>query len=180
VEEVVSRFAVICIVLLTTGCQYDPYASEFTRARPAAESIPGQYVLTAESREFIRSRGKYSNASATISLNADGTFSMASVPDLWMCSGVDSPRGFADECPDVGSTSMNGEGRWEITKRQDWYSLRVVFSRMSWSNGKRFDREFGTEVNLIGEKAPYTLFLTIGDPDAGDALQFAQAQRNGG
>ncbi len=37
-----------------------------------------------------------------------------------------------------------------------------------------FTANFSQEINLYGERPPYRLHVTIGDPDSGNAVQFAR------
>ena len=54
-----------------------------------------------------------------------------------------------------------------MTKHQDWWAIDLNFTRANHSSDMR----------LVGQKPPYLLNLTVGDPDAGTAMQFEEAVR---
>ncbi len=89
----------------------------------------------------------------------------------------------------------NGEGKWDIEKKQDWWVVGLEFNNAlgitsikDWEVVvKNLDGtvtvesgragKFWTSIDLIGEQAPYILHLTVGDPDSGRALQYERIER---
>lgn len=143
---------VICLGL--AGCQFDPYSLSYTQVEPHLPDLVGQYHTNAATKKLILEEGKYPSAEATISLHGDGTFTMTNIPDWWW----------------KGKTfgSLNSEkGTWKIIRHQKWWA---IFIRIDSSSD--FPRGFNTDWSLVGNKPPYKIHLTIGDPDSGDAMQF--------
>jgi hypothetical protein len=104
-------------------------------------------------------------------LSRDGTIVFTNVPDWWNTAFGES-----------GGQFDSASGTWKLALKQNqWWALRVTFPPESplASNGKRAVT-FTTTVSLIGEKPPYTLHLTIGDPDEGNAMQFVRKPSTGG
>jgi len=70
--------------------------------------------------------------------------------------------------------SVTGHGTWRLGKNGSFIVVRVQIADKESSERCRqtFTADYGVELNLYGEKPPYRLHKTIGDPDSGDALQF--------
>lgn len=49
-----SRRIALLLLVLSTACQYDPFAHEFTNVKPTDEDLIGQYELDDESIEMLR------------------------------------------------------------------------------------------------------------------------------
>jgi hypothetical protein len=65
---------------------------------------------------------------------------------------------------------LNGSGSWRISKNDSFTKIIAVITNNDPSSP--CDGEFGYELMLYGQKPPYKLHITIGDPDSGDAIQF--------
>jgi hypothetical protein len=141
------RACAIALVFLSTGCQYNPYASDFTKKYPNERDLIGTYHL--ESDPTVR-----------IVLNADKTLTYEKLPDSVFYFNSESSQG----------KSFTGRGTWTIAKHQEWWELyaRVDSFPRDSEGGPVFD----LGVHLIGEQPPYKLHITLGDPDLGKALQF--------
>ena len=148
----------VAALLFVAACQYDPYTSEFTTHRPNESDLPGNYVATADTRDLIRRAGTYAACDPQITLQADHTFAIKDVPDWFVTYG------------DAGTKLVSGSGTWELMQPGKWWTLMVEFHE---STGQSvWKGRFGMEFNLVGEKPPYLVHMTIGDPDMGNAMQF--------
>jgi hypothetical protein len=70
--------------------------------------------------------------------------------------------------------SFTGRGTWRFGKNDSYI---VVWANISDEEPNercksQFTESFAQEVALYGDKPPYKLHVTIGDPDSGDAIQF--------
>jgi hypothetical protein len=165
--------------LLTTGCQYDPYTWTFTRREPKAADLVGRYVPTDETVAMLTNRMHYTHATTWIDLKQDGRFDAHAIPDCWMNS-FGAPSNQFD----------HGQGNWHAEKHQDWWAVELEFDNALGITGVRDWTILITEADgsvtsksgkasgfvtyamLVGQRAPYTLHLTVGDPDSGIALQY--------
>jgi len=145
------------IALLVSGCQFDPYTERYTSVRPESADLAGAYRLTRESEVLIRERRGSPVPSSRITIRPNGAITFRDVPDL-----------MTDFFADSSGALLSGAGTWRIERRQSqWWALYVDLP----------EQRLWTEVLLIGDKSPYILHFTIGDPDAGDALQFERIAR---
>src|SRR5262245_42205044 len=93
----------LTLLLLVTGCQYDPHAHLYTTDKPEITNVVGSYVLTTQtvtSGGLAALRGK----TCSIELRADGTFIATNVPP-WQ-DGF-PPTNFFD-------TLISGSGTWRV------------------------------------------------------------------
>lgn len=137
------------------GCQYNPFAHEYTHVEPDASEIVGTYKLDQESRDMLRERFKVDPPAATFTLNADGTFEIRNIPSCWRIDNTCTTK------------TEDASGRWQIGEDQEWWSVRLTCTRIS---GR--DNEYGIPAMIRGDQAPRILHFTVGDPDAGEALAF--------
>ena len=80
------------------------------------------------------------------------------------------PEATSDELP----CSVTGRCTWRLGKSDRYMTLWAQIADQE-SNGRcrdTFTPNFGDQLNLYGDRPPYRLHLTIGDPDSGDAVQF--------
>jgi hypothetical protein len=98
------------------------------------------------------------NPSAHIILSADHTAQFFCVPEEL----------------DGSSCSVTGRGTWRLGKNDSYIVVLAQISDEEPNSRCRdtFTANFGNELNLYGEKPPYKLHVTIGDPDSGNAVQF--------
>jgi hypothetical protein len=134
----------------------------YTATRPNSKDLVGVYVPDANTLALIAKEGNYRTASPTITLMGDGTIVIKNIPDWWLTSfGV--PGGGFD----------SGRGTWTIQESQDWWLLLVSFSdTRQFASSSNMPGTLGTQMKLIGEKPPYKIYLTVGDPDEGRGMHF--------
>ncbi len=54
-----APYALLLLALATTACQFNPYASQFTRTRPAEAALAGKYTVTRETIEWVQRERNY-------------------------------------------------------------------------------------------------------------------------
>jgi len=153
------RVLAFALLLAFAGCQFDPFTSVYTRSQPKPEDLVGVYVPDAATAHFVA--GLYPAADTSIVLSPDGTIVLQNVPDCWKTLFGTSDGGFD-----------SGKGRWKLQRHQEWWVLGVEVSTEGFSSREHAPIQLTTEMFLVGEKPPYKIHLTIGDPDAGRALHF--------
>jgi hypothetical protein len=149
---------ILMLLLVLTGCQYDPHAHLYTTEKPETKNVVGLYVLTSQSVApggLTVLRGK----TCSIELRADGTFNATNVPP-WQDSFPSS--NFFDSL-------ISGSGTWRIDSvgsvDDGRKPLKTHWGIYLDSPGVKFDA-----AGLTRPKPPYGLIYTVGDPDSGEAL----------
>ena len=150
--------AVAMICSSSVGCQFDPWASRYTKVQPGNRLLDGVYRAMPDSLAYLNEH-HYPNNIPLIELKPDGTFCAEAMPDCWI-----------SETGESKGRLYSGTGRWRIVKHQEWWAVSLSFA----APFGPYPEGFGTDVMLIGDKAPYTLILTIGDPDSGEVLQLSR------
>jgi hypothetical protein len=139
--------------VLLAGCQYDPHAHLLTTTEPRPEDIVGTYVLD---RFYLPDDVLIKDRNIKVDLRSDGTFTATNIP----------PWELKDPDNKFFSELLSGEGKWEkdVLGRLDPGSKEIwgIYLR---SNHNKFH-----PAQLTGEKPPYGLIFTLGDPDSGNAI----------
>jgi hypothetical protein len=151
------KIRIVAAVLLLAGCQYDPFAHEFTNAQPRESAIVGRYVPDEETTERLKTAlGVTVSHATSIAINPNHTFIATELPRCWI--------GQDFECAEGTETWT---GTWSLRQHQEWWSVQLhITSR----NGQ--PTSYGMPAMLRHEQPPYLVHLTIGDPDLGNALAF--------
>jgi hypothetical protein len=63
---------------------------------------------------------------------------------------------------------------WQLGKNDDYEVLNFQIQRENY-RPDACGSKYGGQLNLYGNKPPYKLHITIGDPDSGDAIQFERS-----
>lgn len=141
------------------GCQYDPHANLYTTTEPKREDVVGTYVLDAF---HLPPEVGSTRPAVTVELHADGTFAATNVPP-WQL-GTPGTKFF--------TSLVSGTGKWEMdtlgTLGPDQKSIWGVYLRTP-------DNRFHP-ANFTGDKPPYGLIFTLGDPDSGHAVILRRKQ----
>jgi hypothetical protein len=156
-----TKVGSILLLPLLTGCGVNLDTERYPTAAPAAARLVGVYRPTADTTSFIKHEGGYAEREISISLRADGTFSVENIPDWWRTD-FGKPAGGFD----------SGSGTWKTANRQDWWALELAFDDTTGFASKDAEGGLLTEANLIAEQAQYDISLTIGDPDSGGEMRF--------
>jgi len=148
----------LALTLLVSGCQYDPHAHLYTMARPQTADVVGRYALvsqTVTTDGISALDGKLS----VVELRTDGTFSASNVPPYPLFGS-----------PDAGvlKSLVSAAGSWRVGKVgsvDDGGSLKTHWGIYPESGTVRLQ-----SAGLTGQKAPFGLVFTVGDPDSGHAM----------
>jgi hypothetical protein len=150
---------IIFNLLLLGGCQYNPWANGFFTGRAADNDLVGTYLIDADQQKRTFRIGPSNsifpiNQSARIVLSGDHRAEFIGVPETmgWQ------------------PCSVNGFGSWRISKNDTFTTITAGVTNNDPSSP--CNGEVGYELMLYGQKPPYKLHITIGDPDSGDAIQF--------
>jgi hypothetical protein len=150
----------VAIGFLLAGCPKPIPAwreLQFTRSQPAEQDIIGTWRPTAETLSEIRARGQYATAEPELILRDDQTFMMRDMPDWWR-DGFGRSHGKLE----------SGEGRWDLASAEGVSQIWVVRLRFSPPSSE-------TSIHLYRQRAPYLIFIRVGDPDTGDAMFFERS-----
>lgn len=149
-------YSALMVTVLATGCMNNGIEwSElsFTRKKPAANDLIGVWQPTTKTKKDIIDNGHYPNTENTIILRADGTFSITNMPD-WSEDGFGESKG--------KSLSYTGTWQLDVEKMGPWSAWSIWF--------KTENMVFS--YHLSQQKAPYFIYITLGDPDSGHHMLF--------
>ena len=163
--------------LALSGCwSFDNYTS----AQPKLADIAGTYQLTCESAVILVKSGYVLTNNPTMSLLADGSFKMLSMPGCWLREPLSG--GSYDGGP-VHRSFDSGAGNWKLCdfglRGGHSWGIQLDFSDTSAIKStsspqvKKSLQAFGGPM-LKNENSPYYLHFVIGDPDGGESLEFNQ------
>jgi hypothetical protein len=165
VSHYIMRISLLfALMLLGQGCQYDPQAHLYTTAKPQIPDVVGRYILMSQTitRDGLAA---FQGRACVVDLRTDGTFTATNVPPWEM--GAPATNFF--------STLLTGSGTWRIDSvgGVDDGSRPI---KTCW--GIYLDSQTGKmmPVGLTGQKPPYGLIFTMGDPDSGDAMILERAK----
>ena len=151
-------------LVLLLGCQYDPYAHTFTTEKPQTNDVVGRYVLNGQT---IVSGGlsAMQGRNCFVELAADGTFVATNVPP------------FVFGAPPITSLSslVSGAGTWRLESvggvDSGTGNIKTHWGVRLESQPIQFDAP-----GFTGDKPPYGLIFTIGDPDSGTVMILERAK----
>jgi hypothetical protein len=153
-----SRFAPLFLLplLLFTGCPaVDTREFDFTRSKPKPSEVVGTWTPDQKSIDDIRNRGRYTNIHPTVTLRADGTFSIRDMPDWW-----------SDGSGDSHGTGEALDGKWSFEQQKEVWNVWVI----------SLQTPMFRSVHLYRQKAPFALFIGVGDPNDANAMIFERAK----
>lgn len=157
------RAVFLSLVAACSGCQFDPHADLYTTVRPQPADVVGTYRLT---RQTVTPDGlaALKGRPCVVELRDDGTFVAGNVP-LATVAGA-TPDFFSRLVSTSGTWRVDGIGAVASSRQSSETHWGVVFdagpTRMM-------------SAGLTGQKPPYGLIFTLGDPDSGDALILEKA-----
>ena len=156
------RALIASLSICLAGCQYDPHTASYTTTQPKPEDLVGVYAPDQTTTNLIAREGRYRQFPASISLSAGGALTITNIPDWW---GTDFGR-------PLGGFDA-GRGTWSVVQHQRWWAVSVDFeSTAQFASRQHRAETLGTSFMLVGERPPYKIHLTVGDPDEGRAMQF--------
>jgi len=148
IEWRIQPTVMLAVLLLLTGCQYDPYAHTYTTEKPEASDLAGTYNLT-EQTVTPGGLAALKGEPCRIELQKDGTFAAVNVP-------------------------LNAEGTWRID-RIGSIGDGSGQTKTHWGVLLESDAARIEPVGLTGEGSPHGLIITIGGPDSGRVMIFKKA-----
>ena len=113
------RIILLMALLGFCGCSRFEGMFSFLRDPPKIDRLPGVYALDRDvySYSSLKSEG-YTELSGTITLRADGTFSIAQIPDCCVFGEYGFFGGYFD-----------GAGKWSVEKSSSVYNVRLEFAQ---------------------------------------------------
>ena len=133
----------------------------FTKTEPQKEQLAGKYFPTLDTISLIRDEGHYSVEDISITVNSDETFEIVNMPDWWI------PNNAGYGVSNGGFDS--GIGRWSLTNFSELWQISFDFEEGTFNS---INEPFGVTLDLGGEQPPYSIWIYIGDPDAGRVMVF--------
>jgi len=155
------RWVWALLVALVSGmCMCPNLDSEsFARVRPEVGALSGRYTPTSETLRQIGAQG-YPAAEIAVVLQPDGVLLLCNLPDGWRSSSGE-PAGGLD----------TGRGHWRLVQQQERWVLELDVEELVNSVSGPVQGRL-TWAPLVGEQAPYFLWLYVGDPDSGNVMVF--------
>lgn len=157
-----ALFAILTVLTLV-GCQRDPWAGRFLTRQPTEQDVMGFYAVDQAS---LQRPIKLPSTESPIKINPAAHIRLA----------ADHKAEFVDVPGELGglNCSVTGHGTWRLGKNDNFIVVvaQIADEEPSSQCKGTFTANFGNELFLYGDKPPYRLHLTIGDPDSGDAVQF--------
>jgi hypothetical protein len=142
---------ILFIALVLAGCQHDPHAHLYTTTEPKNEDVVGVYVLD---QFHLSLEAGTAHPDVKVELRADGTFTATNVP----------PSKIETIDKTFFHSLQSGSGKWEKAQ------TGMLDSKTIWGvNLNTPDNRF-YPASFTGDKPPYGMIFTLGDPDSGDAI----------
>ena len=145
--------------LALVGCQYDPHASLYTTSEPKTEDVVGTYVLDAL---HLPAEVGSARPDVVIELHADGTFAATNIPP-WDSSWPGT---------NFFGSLLSGSGKWE----KDTLGTLDPGHKRIWGVYLRTPENRFHPADFTGDKPPYGLIFTLGDPDSGNVIILRRKQ----
>ena len=136
----------------------------FTKTKPQKEQLAGKYFPTLETIGLIKDQGHYLTTDISITVNSNETFEIVNMPDWW----IPNNAGFGMSNGGVDS----GTGKWSLTSSSGLWQIWFQFEDGTFNS---INEPFGITLDLGGEIPPYSIWIYIGDPDAGKVMIFEQS-----
>jgi hypothetical protein len=151
-------------LLALTGCPANLDTPRYPTSRPSNADLIGVYRATAETATLVHSTGGYAAREMSITFDADGSLHVENIPDWWRTE-FGKPAGGFD----------SGIGTWTTEKHQEWWILRFEFTEAKGFSTGGGSGSISIGVNMIGQRSPYDIALTVGDPDSGREMRFSRS-----
>jgi len=145
-------------ILFFSACTGDPYLSSYTSSKPNEGDMIGTWTPNSATLKDMSQRGGYDTSKSIPKLivRADGRIDLLDMPDWWL-----DPFGRSSH------TIRSDFGTWKLKQHGDkaWWELSLDLRDQG-----------GRIVQLRGERPPYSIHFTLGDPDEGDAMVFLRTE----
>jgi hypothetical protein len=152
---------IVSSVMCVAGCQHDPHAHRYATEKPPLRELVGTYVLKSET--LLQSDlAELSGRACIVELHVDGTFRAENVP----------LRELKSAGPGFFGKLRSGSGKWRVdpvgTVDNGW-QVKTVWG-VYLDSPARF-----TPAHIAGQRPPYSLIFSLGDPDSGEVLVLERA-----
>jgi hypothetical protein len=143
---------ILFITLVMAGCQYDPHAHLYTTTEPKNEDVVGVYVLD---QFHLSQEAGTAHSDVKVELRANGTFTATNVP----------PSKIETIDKTFFHSLQSGSGKWEKAET----GTLAYSNKTTWGvNLNTPDNRF-YPASFTGDKPPYGMIFTLGDPDSDSA-----------
>jgi hypothetical protein len=158
--------ATACLFGLLAACQSDPWASGFLTKQPLDKDVVGVYRVDSDSRQRAAHLKEFAGPNGLLKINQDAEIIIAADHSLKL---VKVPSDNWTASKPIYGCLFSGSGAWKLGKSDNFWRVQPEIRE-----GLADDCPSAPELNLFGNRPPYKLHITLGDPDAGDAVQFAR------
>jgi len=148
----------IFAILILMSCQYAPYADDETTKKPIWNDVIGAYKF--EKQTVTNDLSDYTTSKSIITLNTDSTFKAVSLPN------------FSGTSDFYYQGNISAKGRWNIEivgGVSKWKGTESVWGLQLTSLIPNLQ-----SMSFMGDKPPYKLLVTYGDPDGGAVMIFSK------
>jgi hypothetical protein len=131
-----------------------------TRTKPEIKDLAGVYRVSKQTGTFVHKINTSILSEMSITLREDGSFKVNSIP-------LNSFKNEYNFC--------SGTGTWKLERDRGWHNPWVLTLSFTESKGSDFENGRFVCINLFqlrNRKAPYIIYIILGDPDEGRGLKF--------
>ena len=128
----------------------------FYWSEPRHADLVGTWTLTSEGATFLKGHGYHVDGAHELRLNPDGTFTATGLPDCFLSL---KPKGAFD----------SGSGVWRVEKPNWHWHITFGFDKVN-----KDRKSFQASAPLEGQKPPYLIHFTFGEPDNDLYYRFAR------
>jgi hypothetical protein len=158
---------VFCTCLLA-GCRRNPWADQFLTRQPRETDLVGSYGIDSQTLArniSVLNTSVLINPDSEIVLSADHHAQFSHMPEI---RAIPPP-----------SCLVDGSGSWSLGRNDAYFVVDVqIHPNDVRATGGCDGPIYHEQLMIYGKNPPYKLHFTIGDPDAGDALQFEKAKQS--
>jgi hypothetical protein len=164
----IMRLAPVLLCLALCACQGNPWVNGFLKTAPKPADLVGSYSVTRDSLERRIELTDPSGKRQVLVVPVDGRIVLT----------PDQKLGF-HHVPDIGQDgrpcTITGAGTWQLITNDMFWMINVHVNRVDYNPSADACRAiYDNQFAIYGQRPPYRLHITIGDPDSADAVQFAK------
>jgi hypothetical protein len=155
--------AAVLVLLFTCGCAVSglspfayPHFWDFTKSQPKESDLVGTYVILKTSGSLP---SFHSAPNVRVTLNADHTAAFSAIPEY-------------DEWGETLMCTSFASGTWKLSRIGEWTVNFWPNERSPNKTGRQECDSMNTPFWVLGQRAPFRLFLSIGDPDNDTGIEF--------
>jgi hypothetical protein len=156
--KLIKKVIVAMLLFIAISCQYDPYADKSTTSPPAINNIAGTYILERQTVDRTLPDDRFK--AAVITFNPDSTFKASNLPE------------FSRAVRLKYHGLVSAEGKWHTAIIGTIASYSSSATKSHWGIQLTALPQNLRYIGLMGDRPPYKLIITFGDPDAGEVMIF--------